>query len=171
MKVLLASSIGLSVEPLRAAVAERCDLKLSSARVSQRTLFAQRSSSRASRPTTAPESDLGGTSIPRRCFQRLGQSVVGASRQRAAPRSQSVACLVTTRPHRLTLAVRAWPRLQLAFATRRPQPAVPRPESRFMNSPQPNPSVKRTGSGRPALAFISFSAKPALPTSAAYLNR
>ena len=34
-------------------------------------------------------------------------------------------------------------------------------------APWPNPSLKRTRSGRPALAFISFWAKPALPTRAA----
>ena len=164
MKVLLASSMHLSVEPPQAAVAERCDLRRSSARVSQRAMFAHRSSSLASQRTTAPESDFGESSIPRRCFQRLGQSVVGASRQRAAPRSQSLACLVTTRWRRLVLAEGAWPRLLSAFALRRSQLVVPRSESCLMNSPQPNPSVKRTGSGRPALAFISFSAKPVLPS-------
>ena len=34
-------------------------------------------------------------------------------------------------------------------------------------APWPNPSLKRTRSGRPALAFISFWAKPALPARAA----
>ena len=34
-----------------------------------------------------------------------------------------------------------------------------------------NPSVKRTRSGKPALAFITFSAKPGLPPRAAYLER
>ena len=36
---------------------------------------------------------------------------------------------------------------------------------------RPNPSVKRTGAGRPSLAFISFWAKAALPAPAAYLER
>ena len=35
----------------------------------------------------------------------------------------------------------------------------------------PNPSFKRTGTGRPALGFISFWAKPALPPRAAHVKR
>ena len=34
-------------------------------------------------------------------------------------------------------------------------------------SPRPNPALKRTRSGKPAMAFISFSAKAALPPRAA----
>ena len=34
-----------------------------------------------------------------------------------------------------------------------------------------NPSVKRTGTGKPSLAFISFWAKAVLPAPAAYLER
>ena len=34
----------------------------------------------------------------------------------------------------------------------------------------PNPSFKRTGAGRPALGFISFSPKPTLPRVAGYLK-
>ena len=37
--------------------------------------------------------------------------------------------------------------------------------------PRPNPSFERTRSGMSALAFISFSAKPALPPRAAQLKR
>jgi hypothetical protein len=36
-----------------------------------------------------------------------------------------------------------------------------------VNNPTPNPSFKRTHSGKPALAFISFWAKAGLPTRAA----
>ena len=39
------------------------------------------------------------------------------------------------------------------------------------NAPTPNPSVKRTVTGRPPLASISFWAKTVLPAPAAYLKR
>jgi hypothetical protein len=115
-----------------------------SGRFSQQTMRAKSYSSRASQPTAVPPPHHGDCAIPWSLDQRPRQLVVGASHRRAAPRSQSVACLVAPHWSPLTLAALAIPRLPKSAAFRRPRFVVFRPESRFMYRAQPNPSLKRT---------------------------
>ena len=62
---------------------------------------------------------------------------------------------------------------QILKVSRRPGSANASASSARAATPPapPNPSVKRTRSGKPALAFISFWPKAVLPPRAAYLKR
>jgi hypothetical protein len=127
------------------------------------------------KPSRASHTEMpchGSRSVPR----RVATGVVASSRRHL--------CWLRL-PHKATqataVAVRSWSRLPsfsrlafgIALARMQPRFGSGRMSKALPPSPRmrPNPSFELTCSGMPALAFISFWAKPVMPPHAAQLKR